>query len=113
MPCLRQDISVRLDISARRGGPITLRLGSITRGAPWRSTARAVLAQALQACGSHAESILEATLARSLDPHSAYAYGELGAVRTWGGRPRQAISPLRAAIRLSPLDPRMSAWLYA
>jgi adenylate cyclase len=80
---------------------------------PLDATGRAVLAQALQACGSHAEGILEATLALSLDPHSAYACGALGAVRAWGSRPSEAIGPLRAAIRLSPLDPRMSAWLYA
>jgi adenylate cyclase len=78
---------------------------------PLDATGRAVLAQMLQMCGSHAESMLEASLAVSLD--SAYAYGALGAVRAWGGRPTEAIGPLRAAIYLSPFDPRMSAWLYA
>jgi TolB-like protein len=38
MPCLRRDISARLRISARRGGPRTSHSGAITRGAPWRST---------------------------------------------------------------------------
>jgi adenylate cyclase len=64
-------------------------------------------------CGYHAESIIEASLALSLDPYSAYAHGALGAVRAWGGRPSEAIGPLLAAIRLSPFDPRTSAWLYA
>ena len=80
---------------------------------PLDATARAVLAQALQMCGAHAESILEAGRAVNLDPSSAYACAALGAVRAWGGQPSEAIGPLRTAIRLSPFDPRMSAWVYA
>jgi adenylate cyclase len=80
---------------------------------PLDATARAVLAQALQMYGTHAESIFEASQAVRLDPNSAYACGALGAVCAWGGRPSEAIGPLRTAIRLSPFDPRMSAWVYA
>jgi adenylate cyclase len=76
------------------------------------ATGHAALAYALQMSGAHAESILEANLAVSLDPNSAYACGALGAVCAWGGRPSEAIGPVRTAIRLSPFDPRMTAWVY-
>jgi tetratricopeptide (TPR) repeat protein len=80
---------------------------------PMDATGHAALAHALLMCGRHLESMAEADLAVSLDPNSAHAYGAQGAVRTWGGRPREAIESLRTVMRLSPFDPRMPAWLHA
>jgi adenylate cyclase len=80
---------------------------------PMDSTGHAALAHARLMCGQHLESMAEADLAVSLDPNSAYAYGTQGAVRAWGGRPREAIESFRTVMRLSPFDPRTPAWLYA
>jgi adenylate cyclase len=62
--------------------------------------------------GRHIEAITEADLSVSLDPNSAMAHGCQGVTRAWGGRPREAIQPLKTAIRLSPFDPAMSSFLF-
>ena len=75
------------------------------------ATAHAALARALWMSGRHAESLAEADLAVSSDPNSAVAHGARGA-RLWAGRPRDAIAPLRTAMRLSPFDPLIPFWLH-
>ena len=77
---------------------------------PTDATAHAALARALVVSGRHAGSSVEPDLAVSLNPNSAQAYGAQGFARGWGGRPREAIEPLRTAMRLSPFDPLMSSW---
>jgi len=47
----------------------------------------------------------EADLAVSLDPNSPWAHSAQGYTRAFGGRPEEAITPLEAAMRLSPFDP--------
>jgi adenylate cyclase len=79
---------------------------------PMDATGHAALADALLMSGRHSQSMPEADLAVSLDPNSSYAYGMQGAVRTWGGRPREAIESLGVAMRLSPFDPRIPALLH-
>jgi tetratricopeptide (TPR) repeat protein len=54
----------------------------------------------------------EADLAVSLEPNSALANFSQGFARTFGGRPREAIEPLKMAIRLSPADPMMAPFLH-
>ena len=77
---------------------------------PTDATAHAALARALVVSGRHAESSFEADLAVSINSNSAQAFGAQGFARGWGGRPREAIEPLRTAMRLSPFDPLMSSW---
>ena len=72
----------------------------------------AALARALWMSGRHAESLAKANIAVSLEPNSAAAQGALGGARLWGGHPREAIEPLRTAIRLSPFDPLIPLWLH-
>jgi len=79
---------------------------------PTDASGHAVLANALLNSGRHAESIAAADLAVNLEPNSAWACGFQGLVRTFGGRPLEAIEPLRTAIRLSPFDPLVSGWLH-
>jgi adenylate cyclase len=76
------------------------------------ATAHASLARALWMSGRHVESLAEGDLAVTLDPNSAAAYGAQGGARLWGGRPRDAIEPLRTAMRLSPFDPLFPLWLH-
>jgi len=80
---------------------------------PLDATAHAALADAYLMSGRHSDSILEADLAVSLDPNSAYAYGIQGGVLAWGGQPRKAIEPLQTVMRLSPFDPRAPTWVYS
>jgi predicted TIM-barrel fold metal-dependent hydrolase len=51
------------------------------------------------------EAMAEADLAVNLDPNSVRALGSQGSARTFGGRPGEAIDPLKTAMRLSPRDP--------
>jgi len=78
---------------------------------PTDATAHAVLPVAMITSGHHGESLVEADLAVSLDPNSALAYGAQGFARAYGGRPSEAIEPLRTAMRLSPFDPLRFLWL--
>jgi adenylate cyclase len=70
------------------------------------------LAIALLLSGRHDEAMAEADIAVSLDPNSAQALGHQGATRAFGGRPRDAIEPLMAVMRLSPFDPHKPDWLH-
>jgi adenylate cyclase len=72
----------------------------------------AALARALWMSGRHADSLAKANIAVSLEPNSAAAQGALGGARLWGGYPREAIEPLKAAIRVSPFDPLIPLWLH-
>jgi adenylate cyclase len=72
----------------------------------------AALARALWMSGRHAESLTKADMAVDLDPNSAAAYGARGGARLWGGFSREAIEPLRTAMRLSPFDPLTPLWLH-
>jgi adenylate cyclase len=76
------------------------------------ATAHAAFARALWMSGRHAESVVEADLAVSLEPNSAAAHGAQGGARLWGGQPRAAIEPLQTAMRLSPFDPLFPLWLH-
>ena len=79
---------------------------------PAEAVGHCALAAVLLLMGRHAEGMTEADLAVSLDPNSAWAYGFQGCARTWGGRPREAIEPIKAAMRLSPFDPLMPFWQH-
>ena len=79
---------------------------------PTMSIGHAALAIALVHLGRHDEAMAEADLAVSLDSNSAWALGYQGYARTFGGRPREAIEPIKTAMRLSPFDPQMSFWQH-
>ncbi|MBN9559282.1 MAG: adenylate/guanylate cyclase domain-containing protein [Alphaproteobacteria bacterium] len=79
---------------------------------PTDATGHAALARALWISGRHAESLVQADIAIDLDPSSAVAQGAQGGARLWGGFPREAIEPLRRAMRLSPFDPMTPLWLH-
>jgi adenylate cyclase len=79
---------------------------------PMDAAGHATLARALWISGRHAESLDKADIAVSLEPNSAAAHGALGGARLWGGYPRDAIEPLRTAMRLSPFDPLIPLWLH-
>jgi adenylate cyclase len=78
---------------------------------PTDATAHASLAIAMTGSGDHSEGIVEADLAVSLDPNSVLAYSAQGFTRAYGGRPGEAVEPLRTAMRLSPFDPLRFLWL--
>ena len=65
------------------------------------------LAIALLRMGRHNDAMAEADLAVSLDPNSAWAHAYQGFTRAFGGRPGEAVEPLKTAMRLSPFDPLM------
>jgi adenylate cyclase len=71
-----------------------------------------ILAIALMMFGRHDEANSEADLAIALEPNSAVAQAYHGATRTYGGRPREAIASLEAAIRLSPFEPQIPVWRH-
>jgi adenylate cyclase len=79
---------------------------------PAEAVGHCALAVVLLLMGRHAEAMTEADLAVSLDPNSAWAYGTQGNARAWGGRPREAVEPIKTAMRLSPFDPLMSFWQH-
>ena len=79
---------------------------------PTDVTGHAALARALWISGRHVESLAEADMAVGLDPSSAAAHGARGGARLWGGFPRDAIEPLRIAMRLSPFDPLTPLWMH-
>jgi adenylate cyclase len=70
------------------------------------------LANALMFVGRHEEAVVEADLAVSLDPNSPWAHSAQGYTRAFGGRPGEAITPLKAAMRLSPFDPFTPFFLH-
>jgi tetratricopeptide (TPR) repeat protein len=69
---------------------------------PTDAMAHATLAVALTTAGRHAEGIAEADIAADLDPNCYEARFAQGYTRRPGGRPRDAIEPLRIAMRLNP-----------
>jgi adenylate cyclase len=69
---------------------------------PTDSMAHATLAIALTTGGQHAEGIAEADMAASLDPNCYEARFAQGYTRLPAGRARDAIQPLRIAMRLNP-----------
>ena len=79
---------------------------------PTNAVGHCALSYVLLLSGRHQESMAEADLAVGLDPNFAWAHAGQGSVRTFGGRPAEAIEPLNTAIRLSPFDPQMSRWLH-
>jgi len=94
---------------------VPLALGHAIRAVaidPTDATGHAALARALWISGRHAESLVQADIAIDLDPSSAVAQGAQGGARLWGGFPRDAIEPLRRAMRLSPFDPLTPLWLH-
>jgi adenylate cyclase len=98
----RADLVSRADAHARRSIALD----------PAEAAGHCALAVVLLLMGRQAEAITEADLAVSLDPNSAWAYGAQGNTRAWGGRPREAIEPIKTAMRLSPFDPLMSFWQH-
>jgi adenylate cyclase len=64
--------------------------------------AHATLAIALTTAGRHAEGIAEADVAAGLDPNCYEARFAQGYTRVPAGRARDAIEPLRIALRLNP-----------
>jgi adenylate cyclase len=94
---------------------VPLALGHAIRAVaidPTDATGHSALARALWISGRHAESLVQADIAIDLDPSSAVAQGAQGGARLWGGLPREAIEPLRRAMRLSPFDPLTPLWLH-
>jgi adenylate cyclase len=79
---------------------------------PTDATAHSALARTLWMSGRHVESLAEADIAVGCDPNSAAAHGARGGARVWGGFPREAIEPLRTAMRLSPFDPLTPLWRH-
>jgi adenylate cyclase len=79
---------------------------------PTEAIGHAALGFALMLLGRHDEAMTETDLAVSLDQNSVWAHGYQGGARTFGGRPREAIEPLKMAIRLSPQDPLMPFWQH-
>ena len=69
---------------------------------PTDAMAHATLAIALTTAGHHAEGIAEADLAANLDPNCYEARFAQGYTRIPAGRARDAIEPLRIAMRLNP-----------
>jgi tetratricopeptide (TPR) repeat protein len=69
---------------------------------PTDAMAHATLAIALTTAGYHAEGIAEADLAADLDPNCYDARFAQGYTRVPAGRARDAIEPLRIAMRLNP-----------
>jgi adenylate cyclase len=53
----------------------------------------------------------EAERAVALDPNHAWALGILGAYHAFNGQPREAFTALNKAMRASPHDPLMWAWM--
>ena len=99
----------------RRAINLPLALDSAVRAVTIDATeaaGHAALARALWISGRHDESLAKADLAVELDPNSAAAHGARGGARLWGGFPREAIEPLRTAMRLSPFDPLIPLWLH-
>ena len=76
------------------------------------ASGHAALARAPWISGRHAESLTKADMAVSLDSSSAAAHGARGGARLWGGFPRDAIEPLRIAMRLNPFDPLTPLWMH-
>jgi adenylate cyclase len=69
---------------------------------PTDAMAHATLAIALTTAGRHAEGIAEADVAAGLDPNCYEARFAQGYTRVPAGRARDAIEPLRIALRLNP-----------
>jgi adenylate cyclase len=79
---------------------------------PTDAIGHAALAFALSQLGRHDEAMAEADLAVNLDPNSVLALGSQGSARTLGGRPGEAIDPLKTAMLLSPRDPVRPFWQH-
>jgi adenylate cyclase len=79
---------------------------------PTEAIGHGALSVALTHMGRHEEALAEADLAVSLAANSAWVYGYQGHARTFGGRPHEAIEPLKTAMRLSPFDPRLPSWRH-
>jgi adenylate cyclase len=98
----RQDVISRGTQHARRSVALD----------PTDAIGHAALAFALSQLGRHDEAMAEADLAVNLDPNSVRALGSQGSARTFGGRPGEAIDPLKTAMRLSPRNPLRPFWQH-
>jgi adenylate cyclase len=74
--------------------------------------ARARLAIALHSRGDHQGALAEAERALAISPNLADAYGALGVVLTFSGRPKEGLVALKTCVQLDPRAPSLVYRLF-